>query len=89
MPSKRKRKKVRFYKTDFKIPESTQKQLKGFCKKHHTTPNKVFRKALKEFLDRNHFHHEHYDSQVAANQMSIFDLLEGATPQQPGAKKKS
>lgn len=76
MPRK-KRKKVKFYRADFKIPESTKKQLKGFCKKHDTTANKVFRRALKEFLEKNHFHDDHFDAQVAANQMSIFDLLEG------------
>lgn len=76
MPPRKKRRKVRFYKADFKIPESTKKQLRGFCKKHDTTANKVFRRALKEFLEKNHFHHDHHDGQVAANQMSIFDLLE-------------
>lgn len=85
---KRKRKKVKFYKADFKIPESTKKQLNGFCRKHHTTANKVFRRALKEFLDRNHFHHDHFDNQVPANQMSIFDLLEGSPQSNPKTEKR-
>ena len=78
MPNKKKKraKKVKYYKADFKIPESTKKRLKGFCNKHDTTENKVLRRALREFLEKNHFHHDHFDAQVAANQMSIFDLLE-------------
>jgi hypothetical protein len=78
MPNKKKKKakRVKYYKAEFKIPESTKKRLKGFCSKHETTENKIFRRALREFLDKNHFHHEHFDLQVAANQMSIFDLLE-------------
>ena len=78
MPNKKKKKarKVKYYKADFKIPESTKKRLRGFCQKHGATENKVFRRALREFLEKNHFHQEHFDIQVAANQMSIFDLLE-------------
>jgi len=78
MPNKKKKraKKVKYYKAEFKIPESTKKRLKGFCMKHGTTENKIFRRALREFLEKNHFHQEHFDMQVAANQMSIFDLLE-------------
>ncbi|NVO20261.1 MAG: hypothetical protein HXX13_11200 [Bacteroidetes bacterium] len=80
MPKKKKRtKKVKYYKAEFKIPESTKKRLRGFCKKHNVTENKVFRRALREFLEKNHFHQEHYDMQVAPNQMSIFDLLEDTT----------
>ena len=77
MPLKKKRiRKVKYYRADFKIPESTKKRLTGYCKKNDTTANKVFRRALREYLDRNHIMYEHHDSQVAANQMSIFDLLE-------------
>ncbi len=78
MPPKKKKKsrKVKYYKTDFMIPESTRKRLKGFCEKHDTTANKVFRKALREYLERNFIKHEYHDSSVATNQMSIFDLLE-------------
>jgi hypothetical protein len=76
-PKKRKKsKKVRYFKAEFKIPESTRVRLKGFCAKYHTTPNKVFRKSLREFLERNYLYHDHADSRIAANQMSIFDLLE-------------
>lgn len=78
MPTKKRKKtkKVKFYKAEFKIPESTRNRLKGFCAKNDTTPNKVFRKALREYLDRNFIYHDHADSHVSPNQMSIFDLLE-------------
>lgn len=80
MAPRKKRRKVKFYKADFKIPESTKKRLNGFCTKNNTTANKVFRRALVEFLDKNHFHFEHYQ-EIPENQLSIFDLLE------EGAKK--
>ncbi len=75
-PKKKKIRKVKYYRADFKIPESTKKRLTGFCKKYDTTANKVFRRALREYLDRNHILYDHHDSRVSANQMSIFDLLE-------------
>jgi hypothetical protein len=81
MPTrKRKRaKKIKYYKAEFKIPESTRTRLKGFCARYNTTPNKVFRKALREFLERNYIYHDHADTHISPNQMSIFDLLEEKT----------
>jgi hypothetical protein len=78
MPTKKKKsKKVKYYKAEFKIPESTKKRLKVFCQKYDTTANKVFRKALREYLEKNYIYHDHPDGHISPNQMSIFDLLEG------------
>jgi hypothetical protein len=50
--------------------------LKQFCKAHHTTENKVFRKALSEFLKRNVHLVEHQHYEVGANQLTLFDFTE-------------
>ena len=77
MPKRRKKKarKIKFYKKELKITESQHKMLRQFCKTHQTTENKVFRRALREFLLCNvhlvtHEHHE-----VSANQLMLFDFL--------------
>lgn len=72
---KKKARKIKFYKKNLKIPESQNKMLRQFCAAHHTTENKVFRKALREFLQRNvHlFEHEHHE--VSPNQLTLFDFL--------------
>jgi hypothetical protein len=72
---KKKPKKIKFYKKNFKIPETQNKMLKKFCKVHHTTENKVFRKALREFLQRNVHLIEHHSHEVSANQLSLFDFF--------------
>lgn len=66
------KKKVKYYKKDFKLPESSNKRLKLYCKKHDTTQNKVFRKALKEFLERNVHLSESHHHEVSPNQLSLF-----------------
>jgi hypothetical protein len=77
MPKHRKKKqrKIKFFKKNFKIPESQNKKLKQFCKTHHTTENKVFRQALREFLQRNVHVVEHQQHEVSPNQLSLFDFF--------------
>lgn len=71
---KKKPRKIKFFKKTLKIPESQNKLLKQFCNTHHITENKVFRKALREYLLRNvHLaENQHYD--VSANQLTLFDF---------------
>lgn len=68
----KKKKKVKYYKKDFKLPESSNKRLKLYCKKQHTTQNKVFRKALREFLEKNVHLPEAHAHEVSPNQLSLF-----------------
>jgi len=72
---KKKPRKIKFYQKNLKIPESQNKKLRQFCKTNNLTENKVFRRAMREFLVRNvnlidHVHHE-----VSANQLTLFDFL--------------
>jgi hypothetical protein len=50
-------------------------RLRQFCKAHHTTENKVFRKALREFLQRNIHLIDNQPHEVSANQLTLFDFL--------------
>jgi len=73
---KKKPRKIKFYKKNLKIPEGQNKLLRQFCKENQTTENKVFRKALREFI-QNHAHpvmHIHHE--INANQLSLFDFSE-------------
>lgn len=74
MPRRKKKHHItRFYQKHYKIPESQQLMLKEFCQLHRTTENKVFRKALREYLHK-HFHLVERDpSEVSPNQLSLFD----------------
>jgi hypothetical protein len=72
---KKKPRKIKFYKKNLKIPESQNKNLKQFCKSHKTTENKVFRKALREFLQRHVHFIEHGHHEVSPNQLTLFDFL--------------
>jgi hypothetical protein len=72
---KKKARKIKFYKKNLKIPESQNKSLRQFCATHHTTENKVFRKALREFLLRNVHLTEHGHHETSANQLTLFDFF--------------
>lgn len=71
---KKKPRKIKFYKKNLKIPEAQNKMLRKFCKAHHTTENKVFRKAIREFLQRNVHLIDHTHHEVSANQLTLFDF---------------
>ena len=71
---KKKPRKIKFYKKNLKIPESQNTRLRQFCTTHQTTENKVFRKALREFLQRNVHLIEHQHHEVSANQLTLFDF---------------
>ena len=77
MPKRRKNKarKIKFYKKNLKITETQNKLLRQFCKIHKTTENKVFRKALREFLQRNVHIIEHGHQEVSPNQLTLFDFI--------------
>jgi hypothetical protein len=76
---KKKPRKIKYYKKNLKIPETQNKLLRQFCKAHKTTENKVFRKALREFLLRNVHLTEHSHHEVSPNQLTLFDFLSDDT----------
>ena len=76
---KRRARKIKFYKKNLKITETQNKLLRQFCKTHKTTENKVFRKALREFLQRNVHIIEHGRQEVSPNQLTLFDFINDDT----------
>lgn len=76
---KKKARKIKFYKKNLKITDPQNKMLRQFCKTHKTTENKVFRKALREFLQRNVHLIEHTHQEVIHNQLTLFDFMNDDT----------
>ena len=76
---KKKPRKIKFYKKNLKIPESQNKMLRQFCATHKTTENKVFREALREFLQSNVHFIEHTHQEVSPNQLTLFDFTSDDT----------
>jgi hypothetical protein len=72
---KKKPRKIKFYQKNLKIPESQNKKLRQFCKTNKLTENKVFRRAMREFLVRNVHLIDHVHHEVSANQLTLFDFL--------------
>ena len=72
---RKKPRKIKFYKKNLKIPESQNKKLRQFCKENKLTENKVFRRAVREFLQRNVHLIEHGHIEVNSNQLMLFDFL--------------
>jgi len=72
---KKKARKIKFYKKNLKIPESQNKKLRQFCISNQLTENKVFRRALREFLQRNVHLMDHVHHDVNPNQLTLFDFL--------------
>jgi len=72
---KKKPRKIKFYKKNLKIPESQNKKLRQFCKENKLTENKVFRRAIREFLQRNVHLIEHGHHEVSPNQLTLFDFM--------------
>lgn len=72
---RKKPRKIKYYKKNLKIPESQNKKLRLFCKVNHLTENKVFRRAIREFLARNVHLTGHPQHEVSPNQLTLFDFL--------------
>ena len=70
----RKKKKVRYKKYVFKLSFKQKELIDKFCNIHKTTPNKLIRRSVKEFLARNVSPADEYF--VSENQLTIFDEME-------------
>lgn len=72
-----KRKKIKYYKYDLKISKPEKEKIDRYCCVHKTTPNKLFKKALRDFLKR--FGNNAPIETVTKNQMNIFDIIDAKT----------
>lgn len=75
MAARKKKFKVTYSKVEFKIPTVQKRRLKKFCKTSNTTINKVYRQAIREFIEK-HAHPTGHTQMISENQMSIFDICE-------------
>jgi hypothetical protein len=72
---KKKPRKIKYYKKCLKLPDSQNKKLRKFCNTNNLTENKVFRRAISEFLVRNVHLIEHVHQDISPNQLTLFDFL--------------
>ena len=72
-----KRKKVKYFKYTLSISKPEKEKMERYCLVHKTTPNKLIKKVLRDYIKRygNHAPVEH----VTKNQMNIFDIIEAAS----------
>ncbi len=73
---KKKPRKIKFFKKNLKIPEGQNKMLRQFCKENQTTENKVFRKALREYIQNSIPPVVHINPVANTNQLCLFDFSE-------------
>jgi len=71
---KGKRKKVKFSKIVFRIPQSRKNQLERYCKANNTTPRIALRKIINSYLDENT--PLITEIKVPKNQLTLFNLHE-------------
>ncbi|MFA6949358.1 MAG: hypothetical protein WCQ70_01615 [Lentimicrobiaceae bacterium] len=73
-----KRKRARRYrKITFKFTIQQKHRVDAYCRKHHTTPIHLYKKAIMLYLTRNGYGSDtHLDPVPDKNQLTIFDFLE-------------
>lgn len=70
----KKKKKIKFYKLNFKLSENRKEQLDWYCKTNKTTRNKVLRQIINGFLDENCKRETEKTPAVSKNQLKLFDV---------------
>lgn len=70
-------KKRKFKKISFKLSSRQINTINKFCKIQKTTKNKIIKKAIKEFVDKNLdiLEKEKLDN-ISENQLQLFDFIE-------------
>ncbi len=68
------RRKIKYYKYDFKLSKKEKEIIDRYCCVHNTTSNKLLKRALRDFIKRygNLAPVEH----IYKNQMNIFDIID-------------
>jgi len=70
----KKRKKIKFKKITFKISDKQKKLIGNYCKVHKTTPNKLIKKSIKEYIKNNYNPTQGEDYHITKNQLKLFDI---------------
>lgn len=71
-----KRRRVRFRNITFKFTVQQKRRVDAYCKKHDTTPIRLYKRAIMHYLTTNGYgDNYHLEPEPAKNQMTIFDLI--------------
>jgi len=71
----KKPKKIKYKKIVFKLSEKQFKIVKRVCEINQMSPNKLFKKAIKDYIVHNYdFSSNNYE--ISENQLDLFDLVE-------------
>lgn len=74
---KKSKSKKKFKKIVFKLSEKQFSIVNRFCKSKKLTPNKIFKKAIKDYIVNNYdFNDKEYC--ISENQLELFDLEDDA-----------
>ena len=76
MAARKQKYKVIYSKVELKIPSAQKKRLKAYCKAYNTTPNKVYRKVIRDFINHHVSSSAHKQQDIIENQMTLFDISE-------------
>ncbi|OIP05151.1 MAG: hypothetical protein AUJ97_01575 [Bacteroidetes bacterium CG2_30_32_10] len=67
------RKKIRYKRISFKITSNQKEIIRTYCKSRKTTPIKLFKKAVKFYMEKNQAMPKQ-DYHISKNQLKLFDL---------------
>lgn len=76
MAARKQKYKVTYGKVELKIPTTQKKWLKAYCRACNTTPNKIYRKVIRDFIDHHAHPIVHKQQEIIENQMTLFDMCE-------------
>lgn len=71
-----KRRRIRFRNVNFKFTVQQKRRVDAYCRKHNTTPVRMYKKAIMHFLtNKGYGDTYHLEPEPVKNQMTIFDLI--------------
>lgn len=77
MPAKPRKAKTRFRHLRFKVSVQQYREIQRYCQILGLTPNKMIKRALREFMQRNAHLVPDEPEPVSKNQLKLFDLDKG------------
>ncbi len=78
MPSKKNSKNskkvgIKYRKISFKISDKEKKKIDNYCRIYKTTPNKIFKKSIREYIEKNGKEPIIFEDE---NQLTLFEEIE-------------
>ena len=85
---RKKKKKVKYYKFELKLSQKQKEVIEIYCKRRSSTPNKLIKTAIKEYLIRYEKEFPIYND-IGSNQLVLFAFDEEAEDIEMVAEKES